>query len=230
MEKPSEYDGGLVISWKGGRYYNDIFPKEFFSKSVKRGTDREHGIEFEGGKIAKARCKLGIKGSVATLEYPKGLNGHDAEIEDGVMTIYFKDNSRNIVSRVDFLDSNGRYSEDVAKTNMDDVSDVLEGKSRLAEVRYFSRNIKLMNKAKADKNYTCEACGYRVEVKGIFIVDCHHMNPVSMEGECKSDPKELLVLCPNCHRIAHTGRGKPLSLQKIMKILKDNGMPVAKSK
>lgn len=218
-------NGELIISWPHGRYDNDHFPKGFFSEEVK-DFKRSHDTSA-GKKRGKATCILTIKGNVATLRYPKVLNAHDPDIDDGELTICFKDKSRNVVSRIDFLDSKGNFQENAARSNWPDIGEVLEGRRSLTEVQYISRNATLMRQKKAEDNYRCEACGYCVEFKkGQFIIDCHHKDPVAM-GERETVMSDLHTLCPNCHRIAHTSE-KPLSLAKIKAVLRKAGLPVAK--
>ena len=54
---------------------------------------------------------------------------------------------------------------------------------------------------KKDK-YTCQACGLLIEIDGKYVIECHHLNPVSL-GVRETDIEDLVFLCPTCHRIAH---------------------------
>ena len=64
-----------------------------------------------------------------------------------------------------------------------------------------TRSIKHMIDAKARDNFTCVVCGFHFNGK---IVEAHHLNPLSETDEPRySSPKDIVTLCPNCHRIAH---------------------------
>lgn len=78
------------------------------------------------------------------------------------------------------------------------------------------RNSKMMNRRKLNDNYTCQACGFRLKVGSIYVIECHHKNPVSL-GERKTCLDDLISLCPICHRIAHINKD-PLDIVQIRRI------------
>jgi hypothetical protein len=58
-------------------------------------------------------------------------------------------------------------------------------------------------KARKEKdNHTCLACGYKMEINGKFIIECHHLEPISL-GIRETTIDDLVSLCPTCHRIVH---------------------------
>ena len=59
-----------------------------------------------------------------------------------------------------------------------------------------------------DKN-TCQTCGYHHDEFGASAVDVDHLLPKSQYLELEFDPNNLVVLCPNCHRIKHLRSRKP---------------------
>ncbi len=64
------------------------------------------------------------------------------------------------------------------------------------------------------RGFKCEACDRStINVKP----DVHHIKPVSDGGSAKDT--NLIVLCPTCHRIAHTykGRYSKIELKKYIK-------------
>jgi hypothetical protein len=75
------------------------------------------------------------------------------------------------------------------------------------------RNQKLVAAAKSlfEKKHGhlyCEACGFDFEARygerGIGFVEAHHTVPVSqMTGATLTKPKDLRMLCSNCHRMVH---------------------------
>lgn len=50
----------------------------------------------------------------------------------------------------------------------------------------------------------CQACGYKRLVGRTAVIDLHHIKPMA-DGKWRTPkPSSVLVLCPNCHRVAHT--------------------------
>lgn len=72
---------------------------------------------------------------------------------------------------------------------------------------------------------TCGVCGMDpVSIYGDAgsIVEVHHIHPLSLLGEPRPyDPEtDLIPLCPNCHRAAHTRRPMPWSPDELRARLK----------
>ncbi|MGG1946825.1 HNH endonuclease [Trinickia sp. NRRL B-1857] len=94
---------------------------------------------------------------------------------------------------------------------------VEEGYREDREVRFLSRNKKIIADAKKRDNFKCRACGFFLEVDGKPIIDCHHTIPLShASGVRVTRLRDLVCLCPTCHRVAHT-RAYPLSIDEIRK-------------
>jgi hypothetical protein len=55
---------------------------------------------------------------------------------------------------------------------------------------------------KEKDNYTCQACGLFIKIEGKYVIECHHLNPLSL-GVRETHINDLVSLCPTCHRIAH---------------------------
>lgn len=93
----------------------------------------------------------------------------------------------------------------------------LEGIIRETSYLRRSRDPRLVEARKIIDDYTCQVCSFRLEVaEDTFIIDVHHLNPVgSMSGIVLTSINDLVCVCPNCHRTAHTGRGTPLPLSEI---------------
>ena len=61
----------------------------------------------------------------------------------------------------------------------------------------------------------CEACGFSDKERSMF--DAHHLSPLVL-GERESVVSDLAVLCPTCHRWAHSKAGDrlhPLPVKQI---------------
>jgi predicted HNH restriction endonuclease len=77
----------------------------------------------------------------------------------------------------------------------------VEGECSKKVVILKKRNQKVADAVKKRDGYKCQACGFNY---GRMIVEAHHLDPISKkETVYKVTDKELLTLCPNCHRIAH---------------------------
>lgn len=95
-----------------------------------------------------------------------------------------------------------------------------------------SRDHKLVEERKKIDNCTCQTCGYRKKIApNKFIIDVHHLNPVGqMKDISITNINDLICLCPNCHRIAHTNKNKPYTVQEIKeKILRETSVPSVSS-
>ncbi|MEG0142880.1 MAG: HNH endonuclease [Akkermansia sp.] len=63
------------------------------------------------------------------------------------------------------------------------------------------RNYKLAQEAKKRDHYTCKGCGFNYDNK---IVEAHHLKPLAnYEKEEITERKDIITLCPTCHRLAH---------------------------
>jgi hypothetical protein len=84
-----------------------------------------------------------------------------------------------------------------------------------------SRDPRLVEARKIKDDYTCQACSFRLMVSPAkYIIDVHHLNPIgSLAGTISTSLDDLVCLCPNCHRIAHTGHNVPLTLKDIRRCL-----------
>lgn len=78
------------------------------------------------------------------------------------------------------------------------------------------RNKKLADDQKRLDGYKCQACLFKLKVNNCYVIDCHHQIPLYM-GERDTDMKDLVSLCPTCHRIAHR-RTPPYGVSEIQEI------------
>ncbi|MBK8569876.1 MAG: HNH endonuclease [Nitrosomonadales bacterium] len=47
-----------------------------------------------------------------------------------------------------------------------------------------------------------------------YVIEVHHLEPLSATGERETKIEMLISLCPTCHRIAHL-RSTPYSVEEI---------------
>ena len=87
----------------------------------------------------------------------------------------------------------------------------VEGAQVLVTHTQRERDARLVERAKkrfrkAHGRLFCEACGFDFQVKygslGKDFIEAHHVTPLT-EGPRTTRPDDLLMLCPNCHRMVH---------------------------
>ena len=87
------------------------------------------------------------------------------------------------------------------------------------------RDSTLRKNALAIHGYNCMACGFNYEEYygeiGKGFIEVHHVVPLASVGETETNPEtDLVVLCANCHRMAHRRKGVCLSIQEIKKYIR----------
>lgn len=105
-----------------------------------------------------------------------------------------------------------------------------EGKQVLKKHLKRERNSRLIKEAK--KNFInqhgslhCEACDFnfkdKYNIADVEFIEAHHLKPISelKEGE-KTKIEDIVMLCPNCHRMIHKYRPWISEKRDIKKILK----------
>ncbi|MGI9310526.1 MAG: HNH endonuclease [bacterium] len=98
-----------------------------------------------------------------------------------------------------------------------------EGEQYLREIKVVQRSPSFAYAVKKKHGFKCQSCGYFCKVGDKYIIDCHHKTPIGTAGESiEVTESDLSVLCPNCHRIAHTDSEKPLSVAQIKNELRKN--------
>jgi 5-methylcytosine-specific restriction protein A len=70
----------------------------------------------------------------------------------------------------------------------------------------------------------CKSCGLDPKKKygaAGSIIEVHHLEPLATLVEARPyDPrKDLVPLCPSCHRAAHTRRPIPFSLNELVELM-----------
>ncbi len=84
--------------------------------------------------------------------------------------------------------------------NLTDNDATLIERYRLTKIRKLNRSIG--NYLKKLYNFRCQICGQNVgEIYGATVVECHHIN--YFVESLNNDANNLLIVCPNHHRIIH---------------------------
>lgn len=85
-------------------------------------------------------------------------------------------------------------------TLTDSEAEIIE-KYRLTKVRKLNRSIG--NYLKKLYDFRCQICGKNIgEIYGAKVVECHHIN--YFVQSLNNDANNLLIVCPNHHRIIHS--------------------------
>ena len=115
----------------------------------------------------------------------------------------------------------------VEENHLSEQEALLEGAFRLTQIRKRERNPRNRMLCLRIHGHACVVCGLdptsRYGDAGA-IIEVHHLQPLSLSGEPKPyDPvTDLVPLCPNCHRAAHTRRPVPWTPDELRRKL-DHG-------
>lgn len=134
--------------------------------------------------------------------------------------------NRTIKRRVDVVPPPG-FIDRGEFVHVDDVYPTVdknseEGQRLYKEMRIIERCRTLVelkkreNKHRNSGRYVCESCGFADKLGVMF--DVHHLFPLHA-GSRLTNPSDLAVLCPTCHRWAHakgTDRLNPVPVRDIM--------------
>ena len=97
------------------------------------------------------------------------------------------------------------------------------GKERI-EVNRYERDRRNRAAALAIHGHGCAACGLQLDTlygaSAAGLIEVHHVVPVSAigAGYVINPSKDLVPLCPNCHRVAHR-RAPPFSVAELKEML-----------
>ena len=105
----------------------------------------------------------------------------------------------------------------------DEAGGSVEGARKSVYTTKYERDPKIRCAFLKGKHLRCEVCGFdfeRVYGKlGTGYIEVHHKRPVS-EGERITDlDNDLVMLCSNCHRMIHRGRGHMITVEELKVIV-----------
>ena len=107
------------------------------------------------------------------------------------------------------------YETASAKIKYDiDSVEALEGYQSDKIYLHTKRNREIVQKRKIKDGFKCQSCGFKLDVGGKFIIECHHNIQLADTGEIVTNINDLVCLCPTCHRISHTCR-PPLPVAQV---------------
>lgn len=172
---------------------NKVYIGEFVGKNAEEYTERQ-GIKYPRYRIFIKNLKLVLKTNTTWTSFVGKSNG-------GFERIYLENEGQE---KPKHLDPDSIEAEEGYKKDF----------SRMTS----SRDRKLADARKKNDNYTCQSCNKQYFVNNKYIIDCHHLNPISL-GKRKTQLEDLISLCPTCHRIAHT-RVPPYCLEELKDLMK----------
>lgn len=85
-----------------------------------------------------------------------------------------------------------------------------------------TRNRQLVEACRKRDDEICRTCSTKPTGRDhATVIEVHHLIPLrSADGRGQlTRLEDLVCLCPTCHRIAHTGKERPLSLDEIRVVL-----------
>ena len=111
-----------------------------------------------------------------------------------------------------------RDNEIHSDSNVQKQTSYYEGRAYDRTAKFRSRNVKISNERKKRDNYTCQVCSFSLNINDKWVIEAHHLNPLSVSGEIVTNIDDLISLCPTCHRVAHMRQGVPYSLEELKTI------------
>lgn len=127
------------------------------------------------------------------------------------------------VNNIDY-DSSSKNND---LNDQEDIYNVIkEGSQKYFLGKKYERNQKLRKKAIEIHGVTCKACSFNFENTygeiGKNYIEIHHKTPLSTTGEVSINPEtDLIPLCSNCHRMVHRNKHQVLSVEDLVKMIKN---------
>ena len=119
------------------------------------------------------------------------------------------------------------YGYELIEDNISsDENEITEGGIKIGLIRRRERNPRNRILCLRIHGHKCIVCG--LDPSTLYgnagkIIEVHHLQPLSLSGEPRVyDPAlDLVPLCPNCHRAAHTRRPDPWTPEELREMLDD---------
>ena len=165
------------------------------------------------------------------------------EYESWLIRIGCKELNQNIRNKIEFFVTQNdlkAYQVSLKDTDFkpknyknskiyEDENSYPEGTYKEVKVNRYERDNRNRKLSLEHHKFECQACGpiltkiYGEEIAK-KILEVHHLIPLSkLDRKIKPDYKnDLKPLCPNCHRIAHLQKDKPLTIDEIRNFINTN--------
>lgn len=155
------------------------------------------------------------------------------EVELVDYTLFSEKPSIFIFEKIDHDANNADFEDKIydqfLRDNEYDVDEgTHEGKKKIVKHITYERSRKNREIAIRIHGHTCSICGmdfnkvYGKELADSYI-EVHHTIPLYLTGEMKINPeKDLLPVCPNCHRMLHRRKKSNISIDRLKEIVLTN--------
>ncbi len=97
----------------------------------------------------------------------------------------------------------------------------IEGYTVDSQFNRIVRNKSITKKRKQLDDFTCKICGFRLNLNNKYVIECHHLSPLSKKRTTITKLDDLISICPTCHRIAHM-RTPPYTIKELIYIIKQS--------
>jgi len=192
IDKDKTYD--YIIVFHETEKGNDIYIGSYVGKSAEEYTERQ-GKRYP-------RYRLFIRDIKFAGQTPVNWTTFVGKSSGGFERIYLENPG---AKTEEFYDPNSKEAD--------------EGYRRDSIFMTSSRDRKLAQARKLKDDFTCQACGNQYLFNNKYVIDCHHLNPISL-GTRKTKIEDLVSLCPTCHRVAHT-KAPPFDINELKELIKD---------
>lgn len=205
----SEY---LQLRWNDSRYHDDIFNVSLFEKVRNNVLETHEHITRRSGDKGICYCRLLVQGKIAKLDYldipqkNRLLNDKD-EVDPGVLTIAFTDNSRTVVEEVIWEDENGEIEKNSAITTWDSVpydDNFIMPKATAGQIKVNKKErLSLQNQFKEKLMDAYQRCCSISGCKTECALQAAHIFPAGNEGSF--DVRNGLLLRADIHLLFDKG-------------------------
>jgi predicted HNH restriction endonuclease len=222
----------LKIRWHTVSKYIDMIPANIFTHERSKMLLVHRMVNARDEEVGKAKCYVTISSKKAIFDYT------DASVEKfnknqrilyGKCYILFKNNKRNLVKRIDWMDGNGMLFKDAASSSWsikEYATKRLEGGNKEITLEIARRNPQLRADAITKYGAVCQVCGFCFGSQyghiGDGYIEVHHLHPISLRKHKKmaTHVEDVRVVCSNCHRMLHRNGKKPIDFDKFLKSYK----------
>lgn len=203
-----------------------IFPEGFYSKGVVDGTSKLNASIF----VELSLCNLAYYCDTYCPCYYLQTDIDDAArfeevmADIGMRTVFQENKGRSGLCEKDTPKQKQIKLIEKEIEDYDKSAHHREGKMVERKSVAYERSPQARSACLQHYGYKCAICGidfgkeFGKEFSG--VIEVHHLEPLSLsKGEREVDPiKDLIPLCPNCHKMIHRKTGKPYTLEEVKAI------------
>lgn len=213
VKATATYDGNQLVVLKGSTVVGDAALTEaFLTRHENQGRRELRDRLISEGKLVKhgknyiftENVSFHSPSQAATIVAGSSKNGPlEFDLPSGIVEV------QNQAKEYQYFDIENKSA--------------IEGYKIDTTVLASQRNQELVKERKQLDNYTCQTCGFHLEISGKYVIECHHLNPLADHGVTETSVSDVISLCPTCHRIAHL-RKPPYTSEEISKIRKEHNI------